>query len=103
MLSVDFDQASTTLLYFSPLGDQAIIVLLLELFREIARRLDDLPLRLRYRHIVLAEEDAGLERMIEANADALMRSQKMTVSFLSAMAVDPDRSSRKFRASSSSG
>ena len=48
------------------MGDQAVVVLLLEILGEGARRIDDLPLAVRHHHVVLAERDAGLERVIEA-------------------------------------
>ena len=47
-------------------GDQAVIVLLLEFLGERAGILDDLPLRSRHHHVVLAERNAGLERIVEA-------------------------------------
>ena len=48
------------------LGDQAVLVLLLVILREGTGLLDDLPLVLRDHHVVLAERDAGLERIVEA-------------------------------------
>ena len=48
------------------LGDEAVLVLLLVVLREGAGLLDDLPLVLRDHHVVLAERDAGLERVVEA-------------------------------------
>ena len=47
-------------------GDQAVVVLLLEFLGERAGLLDDLPLRRRHHHVVLAERNAGLERIVEA-------------------------------------
>jgi hypothetical protein len=68
------------------LGDQAVVVLLLELFCEFARRLDNLPLGLRHHHVVLAERDAGLERVIEPERhDAVAENNRL---FLSAVAID---------------
>ncbi len=54
------------LVVFLAMGDQAVVVLLLEILGEGARRIDDLPLAVRHHHVVLAERDAGLERVIEA-------------------------------------
>src|ERR671933_222799 len=48
------------------LGDEAVLVLLLVVLREGTGLLDDGPLVLRDHHIVLAERDAGLERIVEA-------------------------------------
>ncbi len=48
------------------LGDQAVVVLLLEFLGEFARLLNDLPLRGRHDHVVLAERDARLEGVVEA-------------------------------------
>ena len=68
------------------LGDQTVVVLLLELLRELARRLDDLPLGLRHHHVVLAERDAGLERVVEAERhDPVAEDDRL---FLTAMAID---------------
>ena len=50
------------------LGDQAVLVLLLVILGERAGLVDDLPLVLRDHHVVLAERDAGLERVVEARA-----------------------------------
>ena len=68
------------------LGDEAVVVLLLELLGEFARGLDGLPLRRRHHHVVLAERDAGLERVIEAERhDAVAEDDRL---FLAAVAVD---------------
>ncbi len=86
MASVDFDQASTTLVVLLALCDQAVVVLLLELLGEFARGLDGFPLRRRHHHVVLAERDAGLEGMIEAERhDAVAEDDRL---FLAAVAVD---------------
>ena len=45
------------------LGDQAVHVLLLELLHLIADRVHDRPLGIGDQHVVLAERDAGLERL----------------------------------------
>ena len=54
------------------LGDQAVHVLLLELLDLVAGRVDQLPLGLGDDHVVLAERDAGLERLGEAEAHDLV-------------------------------
>src|SRR6195256_3743040 len=67
-------------------GDQAVIVLLLEFLRQRAGLLDDLPLRCRHHHVVLAERDAGLERIVEAERhDAVAEDHRL---LLAAVAVD---------------
>ena len=48
------------------LGDQAVLILLLVILHERARLLDQLLLGLRDDHVVLAERDAGRERVAEA-------------------------------------
>ena len=67
-------------------GDQAVIVLLLEVFDLLARILDDLPLGVRHDHVVLAEGDAGLERMMEAERHHAVAEDDGL--FLPAMAID---------------
>ena len=68
------------------LGDQAVVVLLLEFLGELAGLVDDLPLRLRHHHVVLAERDAGLERVIEAERhDAVAEDHRL---LLAAVAID---------------
>ena len=68
------------------LGDQAVVVLLLELLGEVAGLLDDLPLRRRDHHVVLAERDAGLERIVEAERhDPVAEDHRL---LLTAVAVD---------------
>ena len=68
------------------LRDQAVVVLLLELLGERAGLLDDLPLRGRHHHVVLAERDAGLERVVEAERhDPVAEDHRL---LLAAVAVD---------------
>ena len=68
------------------LGDQAVVVLLLELLGEVARLLDRLPLRVRHHHVVLAERNAGLEGVMEAERhDAVAEDHRL---LLPAVAVD---------------
>ena len=50
------------------LGDEAVVVLLLELAHELVGLLDDLGLGVGDLHVVLAERDAGLEGVMEAQA-----------------------------------
>ena len=54
------------------LGDQAVGVLLLVLFHELAGLFDDRRLALRDDDVVLAEGDAGLGRLAEAQAHDLV-------------------------------
>ena len=68
------------------LGDQAVVVLLLELLGELAGLVDDRPLLLRHDHVVLAERDAGLERVVEAQRhDAVAEDHRL---LLTAVAID---------------
>ena len=68
------------------LGDQAVVVLLLELAHELVGLLDDLRLGLGDHHVVLAERDAGLERVVEAERhDAVAEDHRL---LLTAVAVD---------------
>ena len=68
------------------LGDQAVVVLLLELAHELVGLLDDLRLGVRDHHVVLAERDAGLEGVIEAERhDAVAEDHRL---LLTAVAVD---------------
>ena len=68
------------------LGDQAVVVLLLEFLGERAGLLDDLPLRARDHHVVLAERDAGLEGVVEAERhDPVAEDHRL---LLPAVAVD---------------
>src|SRR5208282_6935969 len=68
------------------LGDQAVVVLLLELLDEIARLFDARFLGARHHHVVLAERDTGLERMMEAEChDAVAEDHRL---FLPAVAID---------------
>src|SRR4051794_36284409 len=83
--SVAFDQASTTLLYFSPC-DQTVVVLLLEILRQRTGGVDDLPLGVRHDHVVLAERNAGLERVVEAERhDAVAEDHRL---LLAAVTID---------------
>jgi len=66
MRLVHFDQASTTLLYFSPWVIKAVVVLLLEFLGERAGLLDDLPLRCRTTMSSLPNEMPAFERIVEA-------------------------------------
>ena len=68
------------------LGDEAVVVLLLEVLGARAGLVDDLPLLLRHDHVVLAERDAGLERVVEAERhDAVAEDHRL---LLTAVAVD---------------
>src|SRR5438552_3260026 len=74
------------LVVFLAVGDQAVIVLLLEFLGERAGFLDDLPLRRRHHHVVLAEGNAGLERIVEAERhDAVAEDHRL---LLAAVAID---------------
>ena len=74
------------LVVFLALGDQAVVVLLLEFLDEIARLLDARLLGARHHHVVLAERDAGLERMMEAERhDAVAEDHRL---LLPAVAID---------------
>ena len=68
------------------MGDQAVIVLLLEILRQRTGGVDDLPLRVRHHHVVLAERDAGLERVVEAERhDAVAEDHRL---LLTAVTID---------------
>ena len=68
------------------LGDQAVLILLLVLLGERAGLLDHFPLRVRHHHVVLAERNAGLERVVEAERhDAVAEDHCL---LLPAVAVD---------------
>ncbi len=68
------------------LGDQAVIVLLLEVLDLLAGVFDDLLLGARHHHVVLAERDAGLEGVVEAERhDAVAEDHRL---LLPAVAVD---------------
>src|SRR5256886_15799448 len=74
------------LVVFLAVGDQAVVVLLLEFLGERAGLLDDLPLRYRHHHVVLAERNAGLERIVEAERhDAVAEDHRL---LLTAVTVD---------------
>ena len=97
--SVAFDQASTTLLYFSPWVIRPSLNCCSNSLASVLRRVDDLPLRGRHHHVVLAERDAGLERVEEAERhDAIAEDHRL---LLTAVAIDGGRSYWRFRASSS--
>ena len=74
------------LVVFLALGDQAVLVLLLVILRQRARLLDDRPLVLGHDHVVLAEGDAGLERVIEAERHGAVAEDDRLL--LTAVAVD---------------
>ena len=68
------------------LGDQAVVELLLVLLHQVARVGHHLPLRARHDHVVLAERDAGLEGVVEAERhDAVAEDHRL---LLPAVAVD---------------
>ena len=68
------------------MGDQTVVVLLLEILRQRTGGVDDLPLGVRHHHVVLAERDAGLERVVEAERhDAVAEDHRL---LLAAVAVD---------------
>ena len=68
------------------LRDQAVIVLLLELLHEVARPLDARLLGARHHHVVLAEGNAGLEGVMEAQRhDAIAEDHRL---LLTAVAID---------------
>ena len=68
------------------LGDEAVVVLLLVLAHELVGLLDELGLRVRDHHVVLAERDAGLEGVVEAQPhDAVAEDHRL---LLTAVAVD---------------
>ena len=68
------------------LGDQAVVVLLLVFLGERGGILDDLRLGVGHHHVVLAERDAGLERLAEAERhDAVAEDHRL---LLPALAVD---------------
>src|SRR6516164_3923345 len=74
------------LVVFLTLGDQAVIVLLFEFLDGLARLLDDRALGAGHHHVVLAERNAGLERVMEAERhDAVAEDHRL---FLSVVAVD---------------
>ena len=68
------------------LRDQAVHVLLFELFDLIAHFVDDWPFGVRDQHIVLAERNAGLERLFKAQTHDLVAEDHRF--FLTAVAVD---------------
>ena len=68
------------------LGDQAVVVLLLVFLGERAGVGDDLRLGVRHDHVVLAERNAGLERLAEAERhDAIAEDHRL---LLTAVAID---------------
>ena len=99
--SVHFDQASTTLLYFSWLGDQAVVVLLLEFENQIVGLVEVLLLGGGHDHVVLAERNAGLERVMEAERhDAVAEDHRL---LLAAVAIDGVDHCRRSPSSSEAG
>ncbi len=74
------------LVVFLALGDQAVLVLLLVILRQRPRLLDDRPLVLGHDHVVLAEGNAGLERVIEAERHGAVAEDHRLL--LTAVAVD---------------
>src|SRR6266508_112213 len=68
------------------LGDQTVVVLLLELLGERAGLLDDLPLRAGYDHVVLAERNAVLEGVVESKRHYPVAEEYRL--FLPAVAID---------------
>ena len=68
------------------LRDEAVVVLLLELAHELGRLGDDLRLGVGDEHVVLAERDAGLERVAEAQRHDLVAEDHRLL--LTAVAVD---------------
>ena len=74
------------LVVFLALGDETVVVLLLIFLGERRRLLDDLLLGLRHDHVVLAERNAGLERLAEAERHDLVAEDHRLL--LTAIAVD---------------
>src|SRR5581483_3918611 len=67
-------------------SDQTVIVLLLEILRQRAGGLDDLPLAVRHHHVVLAEGNPGLERIVKTERhDAIAEYHRL---LLTAVAID---------------
>ena len=84
--SVHFAQASTTLLYFSPWVIRPSLYCCSYSAGERARLVDELRLGLRDDHVVLAERDAGLEGLREAELhDAVAEDDRL---LLPGMPVD---------------
>ena len=74
------------LVVFLALGDQAVEILLLIFLGEVARFLDDALLRLGHDHVVLAEGNAGLAGLAEAQRhDPVAEDHRL---LLPAIAVD---------------
>src|ERR1700691_3738739 len=68
------------------LGDQAVVVLLLEVLNLLARLLNDFFLGVRHHHVVLAERNAGLEGVVEAERhNAVAEDYRL---LLAAVAID---------------
>src|SRR5580693_8785311 len=77
------------LVVFFALGDEAVVVLLLELLDEVARLLDGRLLGVRHHHVVLAERDAGLERVVEAERhDAIAEDHRLLLTAVAIHRVD---------------
>ena len=74
------------LVVFFALGDQAVVVLLLEFLHQLAGLIDARRLGARHHHVVLAERNAGLERMVKTERhDAVAEDHGL---FLPAVAID---------------
>ena len=74
------------LVVFFALRDQAVIILLLEILREHAGIIDDLPLAARHDHVVLAERNARLEGVVETERhDPIAKDHGL---FLTAVTID---------------
>ena len=72
--------------------DQAVLILLLELAHEVVRGLDDLRLGVGDHHVVLAERDAGLERVVEAQLhDAVAEDHRLLLTAVTVDGVDHSR------------
>src|SRR4051812_29316821 len=68
------------------MGDQAVVVLLLEFLCERPGLVNDLPLRSRHHHVVLAERNARLERIVEPERhDPVAEDNRL---FLTAVTID---------------
>ncbi|CEG07608.1 hypothetical protein BN961_01006 [Afipia felis] len=71
------------------LSDQAVVVLLLEFLRHRAGVVDDLPLAVRHDHVVLAERDARLEGVVEAERhDAVAEDHSLLLTAVTIHRVD---------------
>src|SRR5579862_3068470 len=74
------------------LGDQAVVVLLLEFLHQIAGLFDGRTLGMRHHHVVLAERDAGLEGVMEAEChDAVAEDHRLLLTAVAIHRVDHPR------------